>query len=245
MTGFGEVSILRNTSCPARARALARIGVWLDSSEMSAPATNARPAPVTITPAIESSSRIWSIACPSSAMVASFRALSLSGRLTVRVATRSATSSVRNLKGIEKYLLVNLPTSVERRRPLKSTQKLRPWGDWINGAEVYRPRRLEDEGIPLQGAERKRNKGCGTTGAHRCAPDSAGVARRAHLDQCACRDPGLGVRHARTQAVQVSSARGREGRAPEILSRPADGARPPDTAREDPARFPPHRSDEG
>ena len=127
MTGLGQVSILRNTSCPARARALASTGVWPDSSEMSAPATNARPAPVSITPAIASSTRISSIACPSSSIVASFKALSLSGRLTVRVATRSATSSVRNLKGIEMCLWVNLPASVERRRPLKSTQKVRSW----------------------------------------------------------------------------------------------------------------------
>src|SRR5712691_13509725 len=211
---------------------------------MSAPATNARPAPVRMTPAIASFTRISSIAWPSSAIVASFRALSLSGRLTVRVATPLSTSSVKNLKGMCSYLLVNLPASVERRRPLKSTQKLRPWGDRINGAEVDRPRRREDERIPLQGAQRKRNKGCGTTGAHRCAPDSAGVARCAHLDQCTRRDPGVGVRRPRTEAIQVSSARSREGRAPEILPRPADGARSPNSAREDPARFQPQGFDE-
>ena len=51
---------------------------------MSAPATNARPAPVRITPAdVVASATLSSIASPSSPMVASFSAFSLSGRLTV------------------------------------------------------------------------------------------------------------------------------------------------------------------
>jgi hypothetical protein len=42
-------------------------------------------------------------------------ALSLSGRFTVSVATRPATSSVRNLKGMEMYLLIDLRRPVNRK----------------------------------------------------------------------------------------------------------------------------------
>src|SRR5438093_995577 len=62
---------------------------------MSAPATNARPAPVRITPATSVRVRSSSIATPSSRIVVSLSALSLSGRLTVRTAIRSSTDRLR------------------------------------------------------------------------------------------------------------------------------------------------------
>jgi hypothetical protein len=94
--GLGEVSKRRKIAWPRCARAFAVTGVCAESSEMSAPAMKARPAPVRITAPTSSRARASSIARPSSTIVASFSALSLSGRLTVIVATRSATSKARN-----------------------------------------------------------------------------------------------------------------------------------------------------
>ena len=63
---------------------------------MSAPATNALgPAPVRMTPAIASSDSIRSTARSRSAMTASLRAFSLSGRLMVTMAMPSRTSKSR------------------------------------------------------------------------------------------------------------------------------------------------------
>ena len=100
ITGLGEVSIRRKTSCPRRASAYASAGDFARSSAMSAPATKARPAPVMIAAAIDASLLTWSTARSSSAIVASFNALSLSGRLTVIVAIRSSTPNCRNSKGV-------------------------------------------------------------------------------------------------------------------------------------------------
>src|SRR5688572_19084761 len=99
-TGFGDVSKRRNTSCPRRASRLAMTGELVAISEMSAPATKARPAPVRITPPTSSRSRASSIASPSSVMTVAFSALSLSGRLTVMTAIRSATSRVSVVRDI-------------------------------------------------------------------------------------------------------------------------------------------------
>ena len=91
MTGLGLRSNLPKITWPRRARATALIGVWPASSLMSAPAMKARPAPVRITPPTVSSAMAWSMAAPSSPISALLSALSLSGRLTVMVAMRSAT----------------------------------------------------------------------------------------------------------------------------------------------------------
>ena len=95
ITGFGELSKREKISCPRRARRMAPTGVCAASSEISAPAMKARPAPVRMTPRTSSRARSSSIIVPSSTTVASFSALSLSGRLTVTVATPSATASIR------------------------------------------------------------------------------------------------------------------------------------------------------
>ena len=95
IVGLGLVSKRRNTTWPARARCCPSSGDWLASSLMSAPATKARPAPVSRITPTSGLALASSIARPSSAIVASLSALSLSGRLTVIVAIRSAISKVR------------------------------------------------------------------------------------------------------------------------------------------------------
>jgi hypothetical protein len=94
--GLGDVSNLRIIAWPRRASARASVASAATISEMSAPATKARPAPVSTTAATSSRARASSIAASSSAIVASLSALSFSGRLTVIVAIRSATSTVTN-----------------------------------------------------------------------------------------------------------------------------------------------------
>ena len=95
IVGLGDVSKRRKTDLAAlRERLAPNRAVTCSSSEMSAPATNARPAPVRMTPPTSRSARSESIASPSSAITRSLSAFSLSGRLTVIVAIRSATVSV-------------------------------------------------------------------------------------------------------------------------------------------------------
>ena len=97
MTGFPSRSIRSNTPCPSSACALPASGVSVESSLMSAPATNAfSPAPVRMTTRTASSACSARIACPSSASVAALSALSTFGRLTVTVA-RAPSSSTRRL----------------------------------------------------------------------------------------------------------------------------------------------------
>ncbi len=60
--------------------------------ERSAPAQNARPAPVTISTRIASSPSAWSRTARSSSSMSELRAFSLSGRARVTVPTPSATS---------------------------------------------------------------------------------------------------------------------------------------------------------
>src|SRR6185503_15091771 len=107
IAGLGGNSVRGKPSRPRRASAYASAGDLARSSAMSAPATKARPAPVMIAAATDASPVIWSTARPSSAIVASFSALSLSGRLTVIVAMRSATANCR--KSYVVMLTVNLP----------------------------------------------------------------------------------------------------------------------------------------
>src|SRR3954469_2027276 len=98
ITGLRDSSMRRNTCWPSRLTSIPSTGPILDSSAMSAPATNAfSPTPVRITPPTSSRPVISSNAWPSSRMVCSFSAFSFSGRFTDSTAIRSCTSSVRLL----------------------------------------------------------------------------------------------------------------------------------------------------
>ena len=101
MTGFSIRKIRKVTMPPpSRPRSGFSVGVpapevfWnVDApADMSAPAQNARPAPVTTTartpPSASAASRAATISCT----IRDVKALSLSGRFRVIVATRSATS---------------------------------------------------------------------------------------------------------------------------------------------------------
>src|SRR6478609_3356822 len=72
---------------------------------MSAPATKARPAPVRITPPTSADAHARSIAAPSAVIVALSSAFSLSGRETVIVAIRSATSYVTGVDWASEALI--------------------------------------------------------------------------------------------------------------------------------------------
>ena len=104
IVGFGDVSKRRKILCPSVASLRAEIAFSFASSEMSAPAMKARPAPVTINPRMSSRSRTSVIAMPSSRIVAAFSALSLSGRLTVRVAIPPLALSVTDSYGMAREL---------------------------------------------------------------------------------------------------------------------------------------------
>ena len=186
------------------------------SSAMSAPATNARPAPVRMTPPTSGSSRAESIASPSSAMTRSLSALSLSGRLTVIVAMRSATASVMvsygHARGICSAARGNLlPTQSEAvdahdMRHLDSAT----WHEAIGFRYVDANGRAD--------ARQARRSSAST----RCA-----CRRRGRT--CTSRpsprvgDPGVGLRRARAEAVPLQRSRGGAARAAEVPSRAAAG----------------------
>jgi hypothetical protein len=89
-TGLGQLSTVFISFWPRSASGRACSGVCLASSPMSAPATKAfSPAPVTMTARTAVSAPTASKQCCSSPIVASFSALSLSGRLTVTKAMPS------------------------------------------------------------------------------------------------------------------------------------------------------------
>ena len=94
--GDGGVVRVEGVMTDVSERRRAEAGVCFASSEMSAPATKPRPAPVRITPPTSSRPRSSSTIADSSTNGASFSALSFSGRLKVTVAMRSATSRVRS-----------------------------------------------------------------------------------------------------------------------------------------------------
>src|SRR5436190_12755359 len=102
MTGLPHRSSRRIIACPASDRERPSMAPWPTISPMSAPATNALgPAPVRMTPRTAGSVSIRVTASSSSAMTAAFRALSLSGRLTVT----SAMPSVRSKSRVEKAMV--------------------------------------------------------------------------------------------------------------------------------------------
>ena len=96
MTGIGNSSSPRATPSPRAANFLPSSGDMDTMTEMSAPATNARPpAPVRIRQRTPSSARTVSRQAASSANVAGLSALRLLGRLTVRMPIAPSCSNDR------------------------------------------------------------------------------------------------------------------------------------------------------
>jgi len=100
MTGFERFSIVEKAICPSFDASLASMPPIFESSLMSAPATNALPAPVRMTTATSSSPSMSCIAWMSSRIVSPFRAFKASGRSIVTVAMSPSFSTVMLLKVI-------------------------------------------------------------------------------------------------------------------------------------------------
>ncbi len=100
MTGFDRFSMTENAVCPSLDASLASMPPIFESSAMSAPATNALPAPVRTTAPTSSSASISFIAWMSSSIVSPFRAFIASGRSIVTIAVSPSFSMLMFLKAI-------------------------------------------------------------------------------------------------------------------------------------------------
>src|SRR6478672_1588825 len=202
---------------------------------MSAPATNARPAPVRITPPTSCDAQARSIAAPRAAIVALSSAFSLSGRDTVIVAMRSATSYVTGedwaseaLIGGE-GLLEGRSGAVRERRNVTPRTAFCPARARHGNVDT---RTLDpEEGKPrarlsLRVGERDADSRREDAGAHPVARGPAGVDRRAPVSDRTQLDPGMGLRRARAEAVPLPRERDAARRAAEVLSRAPARPRP-------------------
>ena len=190
---------------------------------MSAPATNARPAPGEDRRRRRRRVRATSsIASPSSAIVASFSALSLSGRLTVIVATRSDDARVSVFVGHGG----EVGLTAQSRRPRTRTDScLSSASEWPT---LDSPSRTQTHGFRYVDADgrRRARPAHARRASTRCAFRRRGATCTSR--RTPRRDSGVGLRRARAKAVSLSRARGRARRAAEVPSRATarEGARP-------------------
>src|SRR5688572_10485868 len=88
------------------------------------------------------------------------------------------------------------------------------YGEQMDSAEGN-----QGERFPLRAARGRGTRLGGAPRAHRLARNSARMAGRTRRVGFTRGDPGVGTRRARAEAVPVSPARRREGRAAEVLPR--------------------------